>query len=323
MFKLWRHKNGVWYVLHGPRLKRRISTGSRSRSEAETFFAQFVAGSQEPALESPTVGQILKGYRDDHGRGLRGQDGLKYGVAALDKRLGKLRPDHLTPTVIKRYALERGASAGTILREIGVLRAALGWAERHKLINRRPEILNPVPTPKPRERWLSKDEARRLIAACHDQHIRLFVVLALATCARSGAIIEAQWSQIDWGRKVMDLGDGHGNKRRAVVPLNAEAFEALTDAKKLACSPYIIEYHGRPIASVKKGFAAACKRAGIVGATPHILRHTGASWMVGAGIPIAEVARMLGDSERTVERVYAKFSPNYLKNAANSLQFGS
>jgi hypothetical protein len=34
---------------------------------------------------------------------------------------------------------------------------------------------------------------------------------------------------------------------------------------------------------------------------------------------LAEVARYLGDSERTVERVYAKHSPDYLRGAAKVL----
>lgn len=320
MFKLWKHKNGVWYVLHGPRLRERVSTGARDRDAAEIYLSQFIAGSQEPALESPTVAAILKAYAEDHGKGLRGQDGLKFAVAALTKRMGNLTPEQITPTAMKRYAVERGASHGTILRETGVLRAALGYAHRHNLIGSRPEIQNPVPTPPPRNRWLTKDEAWRLIAACQDVHIRLFVILALATCARSGAILEAKWGQVDWEAKTIDMGRGYGNKRRAIVPLHDEAITALQAAKELACSEYLIEYHGRPLASVKKGFSSSCQRAGLMGVSPHILRHTGASWMVQGGVPLSEVARMLGDSEKTVERVYAKTAPDYLRRASTALR---
>lgn len=321
MFKLWQHGNGKWYVLYGPRLKKRASSGSRDRAEAETFLAQFIATFNEPVVDEPTVGEILTAYRDDHGKGLRGQDGLRYAVAALDKRIGKLLPAHLSPTIAKRYALERGAKPGTILREIGVLRAALSYAKAHKMIAEKPAIPNPVAAPPPRDRWLTKDEAGKLLKACYDPHMRLFVILGLTTCARSSAILEAKWDQIDFEQRRMDFGRGHGNKRRAFVRLNDDAVEALDAAKKLSCTDYVIEFHGRRIASVKKGFAAACARAGIKDVTPHILRHSAATWMVEAGVPIAEVARMLGDSERTVERVYGKHSPEYLRRASNALQF--
>jgi integrase len=322
MHKLWQHSNGTWYVRFGHRERQRISTRSSNRDEAEIFLSQFIAGSQEPTIADQTVAKILVAYRDDHGKGLRGQDGLKYGVDALIRGVGNLTPECLTPTAIKRYALQRGASDGTVLREVGVLRAALGYAVLHKLIPSRPEINNPVPTPLPRQRWMSKDEARRLLAACTVPHIRLFILLALNTCARSGAILEATWKQIDWDRRLIDMGRGHGNKRRAVVPLNDDAYPALLIAKELACSDHIIEYFGRPVASITKGFNAARAKAKLEDVTPHILRHTAASWMVEAGVPIAEVARMLGDSEKTVERVYGKHGPDYLKRASAATMLG-
>lgn len=322
MDKLWKHQNGVWYVLTGPRLKRRVSTGQRDRREAEKYLTRYMAGSNEPTLSGPTVQAVLEGYRDDHGKGLRGQDGLNYGVKALIAGLGDLAPDHLTPTVIKRYAKDRGAKDGTILREVGVLRAALAWAKNHKMLAHVPAIPNPVRRPPPRHRWLSKVEAGKLLAACTEPHIRLFVVLGLTTVARMSAILEAEWSQVDWERGEIDYGEGHGNKRRTIVPLNPQAVAALKLARELACSPRIIEYHGKPVTAVKKGFASACSRAGLQGVTPHVLRHSGASWMAMDGVPLSQIAKFLGDSEAIVERVYAKWTPGYLRQAANALQFG-
>jgi hypothetical protein len=40
------------------------------------------------------------------------------------------------------------------------------------------------------------------------------------------------------------------------------------------------------------------------------------------GVALSKIARMLGDQERTVERVYAKHTPDYLQAAASALQFG-
>ena len=48
MHQLWQHPNGTYYVLYGPRLKRRVSTRSRERGAAEGFLAQFIAGAEEP-----------------------------------------------------------------------------------------------------------------------------------------------------------------------------------------------------------------------------------------------------------------------------------
>ena len=322
MHQLWRHPNGTFYVLYGPRLKRRISTRSRERRAAEGFLAQFIAGAEDPIIESPTVLQILEAYRDDRLADVRSKETLKYSVAALAARLGGIKPEHLTPIAIKRYARERGAADGTVLREIGTLRAALAWAVEHRWLATQPIISNPVKSPPPRDRWITKEEARLLLSGCREPHVRLFVMLGLMTVARMGAILEAKWCQVDWDKATIDYGPGHGKKRRAIVPLNHDVLQALKAAKELACSDSIVEFHGRALKTIKKGFREACKRAGLSGVTPHILRHSGATWMIADGVPLSEVARMLGDTESTVERVYAKHAPGYLARAASALQLG-
>ena len=315
------------HLLHSacPRLKRRVSTGTRDRRKAERYLAQFIAGSDNKIPEAVTIGAILTGYEAEHAPDLRAPEAVKYAVKGLRPLFGELLPSHLLPMTIKRYARERGASNGTILREIGVLRAALSWAVENQWIERetKPIISDPVKRPRPRDRWITKNEAKTLLDACHEPHIKLFVFMGLMTVARMSAILEAKWSEVNWELRRIDYGMGHGNKRRAVVPLNDTMFETLEGARKLACSDYIIEYGGEPIKTVKKGFRSACERAGLEKVTPHILRHSGATWMAMDGVSLREIAQMLGDTEATVERVYAKYHPDYLKGAANALQFAS
>lgn len=334
MHQLWKHPNGTYYVLYGPRLKRRVSTGSRERRAAETYLAQYIAGAQEtPIPDSPTIGGILDGYIEHHSAKVRSPVSMKTDVEALRPHFGELLPKSISPKIVKDYAIKRpieyrrkrAVGAGTILREIGTLRAALAWAVTNKWLaeGEMPKIANPVKTPRPRGRWLTKDEARRLIAACQEPHIKIFVTLGLMTVARMGAMLEAKWSQVDWEHKLLDYGEGHGNKHRAVVPLNDEVFELLQAQRTLALSEFIIEYRKARVFTVKNGFSAACRRAGLTDVTPHILRHSGATWMAMAAVPMRQIARMLGDSEATAERVYAKFHPAYLDRAAGALQLST
>ena len=54
--------------------------------------------------------------------------------------------------------------------------------------------------------------------------------------------------------------------------------------------------------------------------TPHILRHTAAIWMAMKGVPIAEIARLLGHADsRVTERVHARLKPEYLRRAIDAL----
>jgi integrase len=148
------------------------------------------------------------------------------------------------------------------------------------------------------------------------------VVLAYHTAARTGAILDLTWDRVDFDRRIINYrrpGRAETKKRRATVPINTAALAELQTTSLLAISDYVIEYRGRKVESIHTGFRRACQEAGIADCSPHVLRHTAASHMVMAGVPLAEVARMLGDSEVIVEKVYAKFSPDYLRRAADAL----
>jgi integrase len=80
----------------------------------------------------------------------------------------------------------------------------------------------------------------------------------------------------------------------------------------------VIEWAGKPVASVKKSFAAAVARAGLDDVTPH----TAATWMAEAGTPIIEIAKLLGHTDpRVTYNTYARLAPDYLQGAAKALRF--
>jgi integrase len=177
------------------------------------------------------------------------------------------------------------------------------------------------PAPPARDRWLAKDEVDRLIESAGAPHIRLFVVLAYHTAARAGAILDLTWDRVDLERQLISYdrpGRARSHKRRATVPINIVALAELQAARMVAVSDHVIEFRGKPVMSIKTGFAKASRRAGI-SCAPHVLRHTAASHMVMAGVPLAEVARMLGDTEAMIEKTYAKHSPDFLRRAADAL----
>jgi transposase len=80
----------------------------------------------------------------------------------------------------------------------------------------------------------------------------------------------------------------------------------------------VIEYGGKRVDSIKKSFHRAAVKAGMPEVTPHVLRHSVATWMAMAGRSFAEIAAFLGNSIKMVEKVYAKYTPGYLKDAVDS-----
>ena len=295
------------------------STGTRDQAEAQTWLERFRAALDAPEQpERPTVASALDGYLAGRLGAVVDHERLVHCARHLKRRMGWLTLDELLPSHSRTYATARaqdGAGPGTIGRELRALRTALAWAKGEKLVAQLPDVPIPVP-PAPRERWLTREDAATLIAAAVTPHIRLFIELALGTAARSGALKELTWDQVDLAAGVIDFGRGTGNKRKTVIPINPALVAVLAEAKTAAQSRYVIEYHGRRCASIGRGFSAAVKRSGIAHCTPHDLRRTAGSWMLQAGLSIELVSGMLGLSIQTARNVYTHWKAEWLRQAA-------
>jgi integrase len=171
--------------------------------------------------------------------------------------------------------------------------------------------------------WITRTEADRLARAAGSFHIELFILIAKNTAARSEAILDLTWDRVKHGRIDFNVpGKPRTRKRRPEVPITPELSAALHEAKKGAQTPYVVEYAGKPVRSIKKAFRRAAIRAGLPDVSPHVLRHSVATWLAGDGVPLSQIAGMLGNSEKMVEKVYAKFTPGFLAKAVKSLSRG-
>ena len=154
-------------------------------------------------------------------------------------------------------------------------------------------------------------------------YLPLFILVGLYSGQRKSAVLGLRWSQVDYRRETIDFnapGARRTNKRRSKIPIPAKLLGHLRRARKKGTElGFVVNDNGTRIKDVKKGFAGACRRAGLVGVTPHTLRHTCATWLMQAGVGIWEAAGFLGMSVETIQRVYAHHSPDYMKDAAKAL----
>lgn len=294
---------------------KRYSSSTANEELAKQWFDDF---KKRWATPNKTIKEIYDGYSEDDKKPEE-QRKLKIMWSTLAPHFSAFRPDQIDRDKAKAYAAfrkEQGISDNTIMRELGALRAALRWFDRGL-----PKTFWMPSKPDPKERYLTHDEFERLLDSAGSPHIRLFIILALATGARTSAILELLWSQVDFKHKFINLGKGTKIKRRGTVPLNDMAIEALEHAFKMKTCPYVIEYNSLPMKSIRKGFDRAVERAELNGVTPHVIRHTAAVWAAEAGTSMSEIAQFLGHSTTAVtERTYARFSPNHLRGMANVLQ---
>lgn len=307
----------------GKRVRHRLGT-------TDPRQAQLIAPAVYAELNRPkgtTVAELWAGYvADREGRAVVGT--MAHTWKALKGRFGNRDGQSITKEDCRAHTEERrsnGIGDGTIHTELGHLRTVLKWAENSRLIDRAPHIERPA-KPAPKERYLTHQEAHRVINAAHAPHVRLAMHLMIATAARVTAILELTWDRVDFERRqirLKDPGDLTRRKGRATVPMNDTVMAALRDAKQGAMTEYVIEWAGKPVKSLKKGIASAAKAAMVDGVSAHVFRHTAAVWMAEAGVSMEEIAQYMGHSNVNVTRgTYARYSPDHLRKAADALDLG-
>jgi integrase len=236
----------------------------------------------------------------------------------------------LTRTVQERYVAWRRqmikdkhgtVSNGTLIRDLGVLKAALRYAWKDGRLTHPPYVIG-VPSPPPRSRFLTEEEARRLIEHCDEPHLRLYVMLALQTMQRPIAIFSLKTSQVDLVNNRIDFlppGKVQSKKRRPVVPITSSLRAELEWAVENSISGYVVEWQGQPVKRISTAFRSACKRANLEGVCPYTLRHTAATLAASRGVPLREIAGFLGHTTERTTELYAKHSPDFLGRAAHAL----
>jgi len=307
-----------WYIRHQGNA---TSTGTTDRAEAEQWLASYV-NAQDTPQSDVTIVELL----DRRMEYLQASEKSRFETAPyfhkqLRIHFGNLRPDQITPSRIFAFRIARKEVPGALREELIELRTALNYAAKRKWITSTPDIDIPAKRP-PRERFMSKEEFRRLLEAAGAIHLKLFILIAGSTAARSGAITGLTWDRVNFDTNQIDFHDPNRaitNKRRAVVPVDQTVMDILREAKRYAQTGYVIEYSGKPVASVKKSFKKACQKARLEGVSPHILKHTAISWLAEAGHSVDDIADMTQTTPAIIRRVYRKIKNNHLTPMAKTL----
>lgn len=308
--------------------RRRYRLDALTRKEAEAEAADRILRlTTKPVAGGPTVATLWEAYQKAK-QGRRVAEAMPHEWKVVGPHFGHLRPDQVTDETCRAHTAKRrtaGKHDGTIWTELGRLRTVFVWAAGKRMIPHAPAVERP-PKPAPKGRYLTRAEIDRLLAADCAHHVRLAILLMLGTAARVRAVLELKWERVNLDREIIDLRtDVIGpRKGRAVVPMNAMLRAALSEARNSALSDHVIEWNGEPVRSIRTGFDNATRGAGLVGVSPHTLRHTAAVHMAEAGISIQEIAQYLGHTNTSITfKTYARYSPGHLQKAASVLNFTS
>lgn len=345
----------VWCIRDGSRL---VSTGcgAGDRQGAERELGRYLAAKHEPArgerrLCDIPIADVLSIYARD----VIPRQANKRAALARSERLIIWWGDHtladVTGATCRAYAASR-PSAGGARRDLQDLAAAIG--HHHAEGFHREVVKVPLPPAgKRRERWLTRSEIAALVWAAWTmreqmrrehgnpeaarlptrkrtgKHIARAVLMAYYTGSRIGTVLTAS-IHAGAGRSYVDLeaglffrlpeGKTETIKRQPPVRIGARLLSHLRRwARTRQIASHVVEWAGKPVASIKTGFGRAVEKAGLGdGVSPHTLRHSRATHLKQAGVSSWEVAGALGMSEALVEKVYGHHDPHHLARAVNA-----
>jgi integrase len=308
----------VWYDETGTRRREKLHATDRAGAEAEARQSWRLGDTS-----AKTCGAIIAAYHADRlANNVVSLPRMKDAWKAMRAFWNDVSPEAIDKEMAQAYHKQRRAGPATVRYELSHLSVALRWAEANKIIERAPVVWRPA-APERVERHISRADFKKLLAGTVAPHARLYMLLGIFTAARPSALLDLTWDRVDFERGTVNLnapGRKQTAKRRPVVALNDQAIAALKLAYEARQAPYVIERGAKKVANIKKAFQAASTRSG-VHATPYTLRHTAAVWMAEGGVPMSMIAQFMGhDDSATTEKHYARFSPGFLRGAANALR---
>ena len=283
----------------------------RSRAEGTNMPGENVQDGRPASV--PTINELAGAYLEDRRFNVSAFDSLAYSLKPIVGHLGEVEAAAIDRALVRSYTATRrsnGRADGTIDKELRTLRQVLSFAVKEGCIDSAPYIDTPGSGP-PRDRWLDERELQRLIEACVAPHVRAFVLISVHTGARARQVYDLTWDRVELrsGLVCFPPSRPRSKKRSVIIPANETLWAELRSLRKVSKGSWVIEHRGQHVGSVKTGFKAAVRRAGIAPCTIHDLRRTCASRLLQRGASFAEVADFLGDSEAMIRRVYGHFSP--------------
>lgn len=253
--------------------------------------------------------------------------------------------------------LKSGKAKSTTNRDITALKAVLskavdwGVLDKHPLAKLKPLRLDT----KSRIRYLTAEEESRLRESLRQRDLRIkaarergnawrrsrgyaempileplvygdhltpMVLLSLNTGLRRGELFSLQWDAVNRHRKMLTInGDTAKTGQTRYVPLNQEALSVLTTWQQQS-QPEGFVFPGREgkrFDNVRKAWEGLLREAGIANFRWHDLRHTFASKLVMAGVPLNTVRELLGHTTPVMTLRYAHLAPDHTAEAVERL----
>ena len=329
-----RLNSDFWWIniSHAGRRVRR-STGTADRLEAERVHDEIKADlwKTEPRLAGLTWGKAVDAWCEAEDRSESELLSLaKFGRGFSDRLLVNVTAEAVD-TRLKAFC----TTAGTYTRYRTMIAAILNLAKKRKWLREVPELAVRRDKKKSKTRdWLTHEQWDALHAEL-PSHMKPMATFAIETGLRQANVLGLTWDRVDIERAMVWIeGEDTKADKAIAVPLSIGALNVLK-AVQGQHDEFVFTFRGKPVASVKTAFQAACIRGGVgvcsardagsreagagyTGFTWHGFRHTWATWHVQNGTPLEVLQKLGGWSDLRMVMNYSHHSPGFLAGYANN-----
>lgn len=297
---IWDDKQGrkhVGVMVAGKRVHRILPQGA-SASDAKLVEAEIRAAVARSPKQvripgDPSMLQIIEIYME-HAKHLRSADTSKHHAGRLIPWAASFKASQAQEFADMAIKDMRDAYAhATINRSLACVKKGLEIAWRQRLTPENYGLrIKPMAVNNKREVFLTVDQVRAIADHCSPQ-VKAAVWFALLTGARRGEILQVRAEHI--GVDTITLPASHTKTNRMrVIPI----IPALRPW--LEFFPLVIEFEG-----IKSGWQRARVAAGMPHVNFHDLRHSCASIMLGLGVDLYTISKVLGHSNVSTTQRYA------------------
>lgn len=250
-------------------------------------------------------------------------------------KLGSYFLCHITPSMIAelrdilmsektyRGTLRTGSTCNRYLaalsRAFSIAIREWRWLKENPMTNvTRPKEM------KSRERYLDKDEIKRLLAICRKSkspHLYAITLFALGTGARKGEIVNLKWENIDFFKSTATFKDTKNGETRTVY-LSPTILNCIQEErnKRAMFSQYVFpSMDGKKPANIREAWESAVNEAGLKDVVFHTCRHTAASHLAMGGFSTLEIAAILGHKSLSMVKRYSHLATSATARALDKM----
>jgi integrase len=276
------------------------------------------------ARTAPTLSELAERFMTEHVAAKRKPSTARLYRGLLDTiilpALGRRAVNGITRADVSTLHHRHRATPTHANRMLLLVSKLMNHAERLGL---RPDGSNPVRhverfPERPRQRFLSDDELKRLgkaLARSEESiYVKAAVALLILTGCRRGEILGLRWSDVDLERGVVALRDAKTGPR--TVYLNPPAVRVLAGLPREEGNPAVIVGRSGPRVNITKAWYSIRKTAKLTDVRLHDLRHSFASVGAAGGLSLPAIGALLGHSQAQTTKRYSHLVGAPMRQAA-------